>query len=171
MKLKSSESNYSLLDKHLLSFGTVLVPEMCVHTIDPSVEGPPSVFAREYAEQLSREFQETPDRVSEGIPQFDVIILGLDADGKAAGLAAPPTMSVAQLLSLLFLFEKHMSCEFPFFAFSPLCSDEESSDTLVVAIPAPLLPPATLDPASSLKLQVRRFSVAPALFHFSLFPS
>jgi 6-phosphogluconolactonase len=95
VKLNSAESNYSLLDKHLLSFGTVLVPEMCVHTIDPSLEGPPSVFAREYAEQLSREFLETPDRVSEGIPQFDVIILGLDVDGKAAGLAAPPTMSVA----------------------------------------------------------------------------
>jgi hypothetical protein len=92
VKLTSSESNYSLLDKHLLSFGTVLVPEMCVHTIDPSVEGPPSLYAQEYADQLSREFQQASDRVSEGIPQFDMLILGLDAEGKAAGLAAPPTV-------------------------------------------------------------------------------
>ena len=94
VKLKSSESNYSLLDKHLLSFGTVLVPEMCVHTIDPSIEGPASSFADEYADQLSREFQQTPDRISDGIPQFDVLILGLDPEGRAAGLVAPPTLSV-----------------------------------------------------------------------------
>ena len=96
VKLNSPLSNYSLLDKHLLSFGTVVVPELCVHTIDPSIEGSPSDFAEEYADQLSREFQETPDRMSEGIPQFDVLILGLDAEGKAAGLAAPPTPSAPQ---------------------------------------------------------------------------
>ena len=69
---------------------------MCVHTIDPSVEGPPSSFADEYTDQLFREFQHSPDRVSDGIPQFDVLMLGLDADGKAAGLALPPTPLVLQ---------------------------------------------------------------------------
>jgi 6-phosphogluconolactonase/glucosamine-6-phosphate isomerase/deaminase len=111
VKLRSQESNYSLLDKHLLSFPSVLVPEMCVHTINPSLEGPPSVFAEEYAEQLSREFHESPDRVSEGIPQFDVLILGVDADGKAAGLAAPPTPSVFQHSSTLLNFETHWKYE------------------------------------------------------------
>jgi hypothetical protein len=100
-KLTSPESNYSLLDKHLLSFGTVLVPEMCVHTIDPLIEGPPSSFAAEYAQQISREFQHTPDRVSEGIPQFDVLMLGLDPAGKAAGLAASLTLLVLMILFTL----------------------------------------------------------------------
>jgi len=94
VKLTSAESNYSLLDRHFLSFGTVLVPEMCVHTIDPSVQGPPSLFAEEYSDQLFREFQHSPDRVSDSIPQFDMLILGLDAEGRAAGLALPPTPSV-----------------------------------------------------------------------------
>ena len=76
---------------------------MHLHTIDPSIEGSPSDFAEEYADQLSREFQETPDRISEGIPQFDVLILGLDAEGKAAGLAAPPTPS-APLHHALFIY-------------------------------------------------------------------
>ena len=105
VKLRSPESNYSLLDRHLLSFASVLVPEMSVHTINPSLEGPPSVFAEEYADQLSREFRESPDRVSEGMPQFDVLMLGLDAEGKAAGLAAPPTPSVSQHSLTLFNYE------------------------------------------------------------------
>jgi hypothetical protein len=167
VKLKSSESNYSLLDKHLLSFGTVLVPEMCVHTIDPSIEGPASSFADEYADQLNREFQQTPDRVSDGIPQFDMLILGLDPEGRAAGLVAPPTLSVPppHLHSVSsrakFLITNRVSLRFPSsFRLVVLLSlpgrDDECSDTLVLAIPPPLLPPATPDPASLLKLQVRR---------------
>jgi hypothetical protein len=167
VKLKSSESNYSLLDKHLLSFGTVLVPEMCVHTIDPSIEGPASSFADEYADQLSREFQQTPDRISDGIPQFDVLILGLDPEGRAAGLVAPPTLSVppphrhSVVSCVKLLYHKSsfpsVSLRFRLFVLLSLPGrDDECSDTLVLAIPPPLLPPATPDPASLLKLQVRR---------------
>jgi hypothetical protein len=167
VKLKSSESNYSLLDKHLLSFGTVLVPEMCVHTIDPSIEGPASSFADEYADQLNREFQLTPDRVSDGVPQFDMLILGLDPEGRAAGLVAPPTLSVPPPLlhsvssCVKFPITNRVSLQFsPFLRLFALLSlsgrHDECSDTLVLAIPPPLLPPATPDPASLLKLQVRR---------------
>ncbi|MGA2142422.1 MAG: 6-phosphogluconolactonase [Brevinematales bacterium] len=81
---ESGESNYALIKTHLLS--RVPVPEGHIFRIP--AEGPdPDESARQYERRIREEFIKMgPGHMSLAMPMFDIIILGVGADGHTASL-------------------------------------------------------------------------------------
>jgi 6-phosphogluconolactonase len=75
----SADSNYRLLNETL--FKNIPIPACNIHTVTTD-EADPLSSARKYEEEIKGFFM----RPGEGLPEFDLVMLGIGADGHTASL-------------------------------------------------------------------------------------